>query len=71
VLTPDATAPNALIYPANVGAALPVAALLTLGVDLVRRRPEDTRAPAGAAGMSAAALPGGRRPGGAAGADSR
>jgi len=71
VLTPDAIAPNAPIYLANVGAALPVAALLTLGVGLARRRRRAPACPPVAAGMSAAALPGGRRPGGAAGADSR
>ncbi|MFP3915560.1 MAG: hypothetical protein ACLFWM_11845 [Actinomycetota bacterium] len=38
VLSPDATEPNALIWLAPVGAVLVVAALLTLGIGLLRAR---------------------------------
>jgi uncharacterized membrane protein len=38
VLSPQATEPNGLIYLAFVGAALIVAALLTLGIGLLRAR---------------------------------
>jgi high-affinity Fe2+/Pb2+ permease len=37
VLSPDATAPNGLIYLAYVGAALLAVGVLVLGVRLVRR----------------------------------
>jgi high-affinity Fe2+/Pb2+ permease len=40
VLLPDATAPNALIYLAYVGAVVLAAGVLVLGIGLVRRSAE-------------------------------
>lgn len=45
VLSPDATEPNALIYLAYVGAVVLVAGVLTLGIGLVRARPDDRPGP--------------------------
>jgi hypothetical protein len=48
VLTPDATEPNPLINLAYLGAVILVAALLTLGVGLLRARDRVTVPPEGA-----------------------
>jgi len=40
VLTPDATSPNAMIYPAYLGAAELAAGLVVLGVGLIRKESE-------------------------------